>query len=98
MNRPTIRRWRYEMSAAAFALALATTAVLVVGADPVRATAQDGDRATRGPVDMVLVNGKITTLNDRNRTVSAIALDDGLIVRTGRTPRSDRWPARAPRS
>ncbi|WP_432478173.1 amidohydrolase [Nocardioides sp. GXQ0305] len=61
-------------------LVLATTATIVASAGPAQNTRP---AAAPGSVDMVLLGGKISTLDESNRTVSALAVEDGRIVRVG---------------
>jgi predicted amidohydrolase YtcJ len=78
-------RWRPAVTAA---LAAALTAALAVatGAYSGWRGGDDGPRA-RGAPDLVLYNGKISTVDERGSTVQAVAIRDGKIVATGRSGR-----------
>jgi predicted amidohydrolase YtcJ len=77
--------WRVVTVLAASIAAIACTAVL--------ASAWGGGGGRSSPVkvgqlgapDLVLYNGKISTVDDRNSTVRAIAIRDGEILATGRS-------------
>jgi predicted amidohydrolase YtcJ len=75
--------WRVFTVVAATVAAIASTAVLA------NAIGRDGggskqDLRSLGDADMVLYNGKISTVDPRNSVVEAIALRDGEVLATGR--------------
>jgi len=90
------RVWRTGTVVAATVAAIASTAMLA------NAIGRDGERDARvdlddlGVPDIVLYNGKISTVDQRNTVVEAIAVRDGEILATGRS-RSRGWD-RAPTS
>lgn len=85
MERRRRPRWRPTMVAA---LAAALTAALAVatGAYSGWGGGEKGSRA-KGAPDLVLYNGKISTVDERGSTVRALAIRDGEIVATGRSRR-----------
>ena len=61
-------------------LVLATSASIVASAGPDSSRRATPDASAQRPADMVLLDGKISMLDDANRTVSALAITDGRIV------------------
>jgi predicted amidohydrolase YtcJ len=49
---------------------------------------RDSRRGDRSAEDLVLVNGKIHTMDDRNRVVSAVTISNGRFVEVGHTAKS----------
>ena len=64
-------------------LVLATSASIVASAGPDSSRSTKPDASAQRPADMVLLDGKISMLDDANRTVSALAITDGRIVQVG---------------
>jgi hypothetical protein len=77
--------WR-GLTVLASSLAIVTSALVV--ADAVTAPSQQpGTSVARGAPDLILFNGRISTVDAQNSTVAAVAIRDGEIVATGRSPR-----------
>jgi predicted amidohydrolase YtcJ len=82
------RRWPRMRSAVAVALAAALTAGLAVATGAYSGwPGSSGDDRGRAAPDLVLYNGKISTVDEDGSTVSAVAIRDGTIVATGRNGR-----------
>ena len=82
---PGRRGWRVLIALGAALAAIASSAVLANAAGWFSGGTRPADlRATRAP-DMVLYNGKISTVDRRNAVVGAIAIRDGKILATGRS-------------
>jgi predicted amidohydrolase YtcJ len=78
-------RWRPAM-AAALAAALTAGLAVAAGAYSGWGGGNDGPRAKAAP-DLVLYNGKVSTVDEHGSTVQAVAIRDGEIVATGRSGR-----------
>jgi predicted amidohydrolase YtcJ len=81
------RRWPRMRPTIAVALAAALTAGMAVATGAYSGWPgwiSDDDRAGAAP-DLVLYNGKISTVDDEGSTVAAVAIRDGTIVATGRS-------------
>jgi predicted amidohydrolase YtcJ len=78
-------RWRPAVVAA---LAAALTAALAVATGAYSGwRGGEEDSRARGAPDLVLYNGKISTVDENGSTVQAVAIRDGEIVATGRSAR-----------
>ena len=74
--------------AMAAAIAAALTTALAVAAGAYSGFGGGGQGAnSRGAPDLILYNGKISTVDSHNSTVGAVAIRDGKIVATGRSRR-----------
>ena len=71
-------------------LGLIATAVIVAAAVAPAVAAKLDDSP-----DLVLYNGKISTLDPNNATVQAIAVRDGMIIATGGSRAVQAWRRRA---
>jgi predicted amidohydrolase YtcJ len=71
--------------AAALAAALTTGLVAATGAYPGKGPGGTDGANKKAPPDMVLFNGRISTVDARGSTVQAVAIRDGRIVVTGRS-------------
>lgn len=78
------RRSLLKAGAASIAGGLGGGEAPMVAADERR----DSLRGDRSAEDLVLVNGKIHTMDDRNRVVSAVTISNGRFVEVGHTARS----------
>jgi predicted amidohydrolase YtcJ len=81
------RRWPRMRPAIAVALAAALTAGMAVatGAYSGWPGWDSGDDRARAAPDLVLYNGKVSTVDEKGSTVAAVAIRDGTIVATGRS-------------
>jgi predicted amidohydrolase YtcJ len=85
MERRKRPRWWPAMVAAVSAT-LAAALLVTAGAYSGWGGGKD-DANPEGAPDLVLYNGEISTVDDRNSTVGAVAIRDGKIVATGRSRR-----------
>jgi predicted amidohydrolase YtcJ len=85
MERRKRPRW-WPAMVAAVAATLAATLAVAAGAYSGWDGGKDG-RDRGGAADLVLYNGKISTVDEHNSTVEAAAIRDGEIVATGRSGR-----------
>ena len=88
MERRRRPRWWPAMVAGVVA-ALTTVLLVAAGAYSGWSGGEDGANP-EGAADLVLYNGKISTVDAKNSTVAAVAIRDGKIVATGRN-----WRMRA---
>jgi Predicted metal-dependent hydrolase with the TIM-barrel fold len=59
-----------------------------------QATSAPTRRAIAGPADMIVVNGRVYTVDDSRPMVSAFAVKNGRILFAGSEREVERWPAR----
>jgi predicted amidohydrolase YtcJ len=84
---PERRLWRAGTAVAATVAAIASTAVLANAGGWGGDESRPADLRRLGAPDIVLYNGKISTVDARDSVVQAIAIRDGKILATGRSGR-----------
>ena len=79
-------------------IGLGLVAAIVVAAISASPQSVNQQVAAANAPDMILYNGKISTVDKENTDVQAIAIRDGDIIATGADRRSGRSPSSTPRS